>query len=251
MSVPERRESPDPLGLQLRILTLIDAVVPARGLDGVTQSLHRLCRAAVAQLGVAAVAVHLMSPAGSEGVLVASDEWGQRVAELEFTSGEGPAVEAFRTRRPALIASLPGGSCGRWPGYAAAASDAGLGSVFAFPVHVGAAELAVLEFFRTDEGSLTEEQLAIALTYADIVTGLFLDAQARARPGSVDVGFERALDYRAEVAQAQGMVMVDLGTSLAEALVVLRAHAYTHNMRLLDLSRAVIAGYHLPDPTAQ
>lgn len=249
--MPDPQDPPDPLGLQLRILTLIDAVAPDQGLDGVAQSLHRLCRAAEAQLGVSAVAVHLMSPAGSEGVLVASDEWWQKVAELEFTSGEGPAVDAFRTRRPALIASLPGSSYGRWPGYAAAASDAGIGSVFAFPVHVGAAGFAVLEFFRTEEGSLTGEQLAVALTYADIVTGLLLDAQAKAKPGSVDIGFERTLDYRAEVAQAQGMVMVDLGVSLAEALVVLRAHAYTHNKRLLDLSREVIAGYHLPDPTAQ
>ena len=45
-----------------------------------------------------------------------------------------------------------------------------------------------------------------------------------------------------EVYQAQGMVMVDLGVGLAEALVRLRAHAFLEGRPLADVARDVVAG---------
>jgi AmiR/NasT family two-component response regulator len=55
-----------------------------------------------------------------------------------------------------------------------------------------------------------------------------------------------ALDYRSEIAQAQGMVMVDLGVSLSQALVRLRAHAFAYEEPLIAVARHVIDGYVLP-----
>ena len=45
-----------------------------------------------------------------------------------------------------------------------------------------------------------------------------------------------------EVYQAQGMVMVDLGVSLAEALVRLRAHAFVEGRPVGDVARDIVAG---------
>ena len=50
------------------------------------------------------------------------------------------------------------------------------------------------------------------------------------------------LAHRAEVYQAQGMVMVDLGVTLAEAMARLRGHAYAENRYLSDVARDVVAG---------
>ena len=55
------------------------------------------------------------------------------------------------------------------------------------------------------------------------------------------------VDPRAEVHQAQGMVMVDLGVDLADALVRMRAHAFAVGIPLIDLARAIIAGFVLPE----
>jgi AmiR/NasT family two-component response regulator len=45
-----------------------------------------------------------------------------------------------------------------------------------------------------------------------------------------------------EVDQAQGMVMVDLRISLAEALVRLRAHAFVEGRPVADVARDIVGG---------
>jgi AmiR/NasT family two-component response regulator len=49
------------------------------------------------------------------------------------------------------------------------------------------------------------------------------------------------LGQRAEVYQAQGMVAVQLGVPLADALSRLRARAYAENRPLGDVARDVVA----------
>ena len=74
-------------------------------------------------------------------------------------------------------------------------------------------------------GTLSAEELAQALTFADVATSMLLDGQEQAPAGAAADGLDEALEYRLELYQAQGMVMVQLGVSLVEALAVLRAYA--------------------------
>jgi len=47
-------------------------------------------------------------------------------------------------------------------------------------------------------------------------------------------------ERRAEVHQAAGMISVQLGVAVEEALVRLRAHAYVQERRLVDVARDVV-----------
>jgi AmiR/NasT family two-component response regulator len=47
---------------------------------------------------------------------------------------------------------------------------------------------------------------------------------------------------RAEVHQATGMVVVQLGVSISEAFVRMRAFAYAEDRSILDVGRDVVAG---------
>lgn len=53
-------------------------------------------------------------------------------------------------------------------------------------------------------------------------------------------GWARAATYRAEVHQATGMVSVQLGVSLAEALVRLRARAYADGRPIAQVAADVV-----------
>jgi hypothetical protein len=146
-------------------------------------------------------------------------------------------------RRPVLVADLRGRANTRWPGYASAALRADLAAVFAFPLHIGAVGFGVLELYADQPGTLDTNQVAAAATYAQIGTETLLDGEATTADGLLVPSLATALDYRNEIAQAQGMVMVDLGVSLAEALVRLRAHAFTHEEPLIVVARKVIDGF--------
>jgi len=187
-----------------------------------------------------------MTTDGVRGVAAFSDPAYAALEEIQFTLGEGPSVEAFALRRPVLEPDLDAASTGRWPGYRAAAQRAGVGAAFSFPLQVGAARLGVLGIHRRSSGDLSPDAVLQGLTFAEVTVETLLDGQERALPGTapttLDRTLDRALDSQFTVYQAQGMTMVDLGISLADAMARLQAHAYANDRTLQDVARDVVAG---------
>lgn len=179
-----------------------------------------------------------MTADGTCGVTAASDPASERIEELQFTLGEGPCIDAFADRKPVLTADLADTATYRWPVYAPAVQDGGVRAVFAFPLQIGAVRLGVMDVFRDRVGQLSDAELRMAFTFVEVTMQALLDMQEnrQSRDGDavVDVG------HRAELFQAQGMVMVQLGVSIGEALVRLRAYAYAENRRLDDVARDVV-----------
>ena len=220
--------------------TLIDAERSADG-AGVVGALQGLCRALTKHLEVLGVAINLASGSAPAVVLAASDVRSQRLDEIQFTAGEGPCFDVVQLIRPVLTPDLEAAGARQWPGYTATALAAGVGGVFAFPLHAGAMCLGVLDVFRERPGSLTEERLAMALTFARVATEILLDGEL-VKDGGLERGLGHALDYRAEIYQAQGMIMVALGLGAAEALARMQAHAFTRGVTLLALALEIVAG---------
>jgi hypothetical protein len=114
--------------------------------------------------------------------------------------------------------------------------------VFAFPLHIGAATFGVLNIYVADAGQLEYQQLTMALTFAEIATELLLNEDATPEDGRLHLGVETVLNYRAEIYQAQGAVMVGLGVTLAEALVRMRAYAFANDQTLAELASLIMSG---------
>ncbi|MFI6243038.1 GAF and ANTAR domain-containing protein [Micromonospora sp. NPDC050795] len=204
--------------------------------------LRRVCGAAAQALSASGAGVSVMTVDGARGATAASDPLSERFEELQFVLGEGPCIDAFATRRPVLVPDLGESGPGagrRWPFYTPAARQAGLRAVFAFPLQIGAARLGVLDVFRTHIGPLSGTELADALAFAEVTVTTMLDQQEDAGIAGLDDADE--IGYRSELAQAQGMVMVQLGVTIAEAMVRIRAYAYAEDRRLADVARDVVA----------
>ena len=110
--------------------------------------------------------------------------------------------------------------------YADAAQRRGVGAVFAFPLHVGAARFGTLTAYAPTAQPLGTRRTACCLAMAEIATEALLDGTDRGGEGRLDPDLDGALGLRSEIYQAQGMVMVMLRTDLATALARMRAHAY-------------------------
>lgn len=210
----------------------------------------RLCTALSKELAAWGVGVSVLADDNTYrgGTIASSGPGSRRLDELQFTLGEGPCLDAYASRGPVLEPDLSGHGRVRWPGYAAAAQLEGVRAVFAFPLQIGAARAGALDVYRDRPGSLSEDALAQASTFADVAMGLLLDSQAGADTSgdgetpAAGADLDRAMSHRLEVYQAQGMVMVDLGVSLDEAMARLRAHAYAHDRSLTDVAKDVVAG---------
>jgi hypothetical protein len=224
---------------RVHALVMAEPIAPDAA-PGMLGRLQRLCSAAVRTLLATGASVSVMTEDGLRGVCVASDQVSEQIDELQFTLGEGPCMDAFATRTPVLEADLGGAGMARWPAYSAAAHHQGVQAVFAFPLQIGAARLGVLDLYRTAPGTLSRQEFVQALTFADFATTMLLDGQQLAPEGLAAEGLDGALDYRSEVHQAQGMVMVQLGVTLPEALSVLRSYAYSHDRALCEIAHDVV-----------
>ena len=209
------------------------------GSEDESPSLTTVCRSATKLLRMSGAAVVLMgddtfpSVASAYGVSVT-------VQDLELTLGEGPAIDAYAAGKPVLVDHV--GSVGsRWPQFGRAAAEAGIDSVYALPLQLGAIKLGVLVLYREQPGVLEGEDLSAALLVANLVTNQVIDMQA----GAVSESLAWALevdDYRAVVHQATGMISVQLDCAIGEALVRLRGCAFASDRPLEEVAADVVTG---------
>lgn len=211
------------------------------GPGGTVGLLRLACGSAVQTLSASGAAITVMTGDGVRGVGAASDVGSERLEELQFTLGEGPCIEAYASRRPILVPDLANGAMTRWPAYAPAVVETGVRAVFAFPLQIGAARLGVLDVFRDRAGALTTDELRHAVLLADATVTALLDQHEHAVGVAGRADLAEVVEDRAELFQAQGMVMVQLGVSIGEAMARMRAYAYAENRRLSEVARDVVA----------
>ena len=226
-------------------------VAAARDGDGAV-SVAAVGRAAALWLGVDGASVTAVSDLIAREPLFASDALSARLEDLQFTTGEGPAARDFRLGSPVLIPDLEA-MAARWPGFVSAAIAAGAQAVFALPLQVGAIRVGVLTLYRAKPGALAPEALADGLVLADVALQLILDAAAGIGGLPENHPLATLSDRRAEVYQATGMVSVQLGVSLEDAFVRLRAHAFADGRALAEVADDVVTRVlrFSPDPSPE
>jgi GAF domain len=179
----------------------------------------------------------LRSADGPSATIAVSGSQVALVEELQFTLGEGPSVDAVRAGRPVLQPDLARSGPARWPAFCAAALDAGVRAAFALPLLVGTVRLGSLDLYRERPGGLSDAELAEALSFADVATAVLLHLREEGGAGRVAM-----VEDRAEVHQATGMVSVQAGVPLGQALVLLRARAYAADRPVATVARDVLSG---------
>ena len=201
----------------------------------------RLCSTCASLVDLTGAAVVVMTAGAHRALLCSSTPTAAVLEDLQTTLGEGPGIDAYRSGVPVVEPDLAHSGRSQWLAFAEPALDAGAAAVFAFPLRVGAVRLGVLTFSHDRPGRLSDNQYAEARTVADVVTHVVLALQAKAPPGMVARALAAAADDDVEIHQATGMLSVRLGVSLGEAMVRLRAMAYTEGRPLAEVARDVIA----------
>jgi hypothetical protein len=222
-----------------RLSVVLAAMADVDG-DGLS-TLDRLCGAAVTLLSLRGAGISLMVEGTLRGTAGVTDPGVAAVQELQFELGEGPCADAWASMEPVLEPDLSAPARVRWPAFAPASVEAGVRAVFAFPLGFGAIRIGVLVLYRDRAGRLSADELAYGLVLADLATSLILALQSDAPGETLHELLASEPPHWAEVHQATGMVSVQLGVSLDEAFVRLRARAFGDGRSLREVSREVVA----------
>ena len=201
----------------------------------------RLCGACAGIVGVNGAGVMLMSGDIPRGSLCTTDDVSQLIEELQYTLGEGPCVDAYQQDQVVAEPDLADPVTRRWPAFTPPALQAGVRAVFGFPLRAGTVRLGALNLYRDLPGPLTGDQHADALVVADVAARWVLEAQAGAPVDMVAEELEVSADFHFAVHNAAGIVSVQEGISVTEALIRLRAFAFSSDRPLADVAQDVIS----------
>jgi hypothetical protein len=183
----------------------------------------------------------LMSGDIPRGSLCSTDHVSKLIEDLQYTLGEGPCVDAYHQDMVVAEPDLADPVAGRWPAFTPPALRAGVRAVFGFPLRAGAVQLGALNLYRDLPGPLTSDQQADALVMADVVARWVLEMQAGAPLDTVAEELVAGADFHFAVHNAAGIVSVQESISVAEALIRLRAFAFSSDRLLADVAQDVIA----------
>jgi hypothetical protein len=156
--------------------------------------------------------------------------------QLQYDLGEGPCLDAVWTDGVFVVPDLRGD--GRWPRWAPAAAELGVGS--SVSVHL---------FTDNALGSLNMYSLHPRdYTHTDLEAAKVIGAHA-----SVVLAYARteqnlwqAIDTRNLIGQAQGILMQKYGLTAEQAFAVLRRYSQQHNLKLAVIAEQLTTTRTLP-----
>lgn len=200
------------------------------------QLLAAVCQQAARELKCVSVTVSYVTHANPLMTVASSDDVGAQLDTVQSDLGEGPSC----------LTAAQADSVGcddlhqhreRWPIFAQAALERGVGAVFVFPIAPDDTLIASLSLYR-NPGELNEADEAAAVDYAGAVSLILLHTEQIEPNGGVqhNPGAPRWV----VVQQAIGMVSVQLNVSLSDAHARLRARAYSEGVPLSALATDVV-----------
>jgi len=210
----------------------------AQGHD-INELLTQLTTDCARLLDVSAVGLLLADPRGALHVVAASSE---RVADLEAFQAQraqGPCHTCYLNGQAVNVPDLAAAAA-KWPEFAVVAAKAGVVSVHAVPMRLRQDTVGALNLFGATTGSLNDADLRLAQALADVATIALIQDQAATDRNLVNEQLQNALDSRVILEQAKGVLSHSGDLDMPAAYAALRQYARDHNIKLSELSRALV-----------
>jgi len=195
-------------------------------------------RAAEVIPGCDAASITLLGRRGRATTVASTDPVCECIDNVQYAVGEGPCLDAAFERGTVIVHDVV--SDHRWPEWAAAAQQHGLGSAVAVRLHTTEETLGALNLYSRTRGSFDTEAVDIAAIYAVHAT----EAMSKARLVS---GLQAAMESRHLIGIAQGILAIryDIGYDAA-----FEVHRYSNdtNTKLREVAARVVEERGLPAP---
>lgn len=212
-----------------------DLLLDEHGMDEAVD--HALAVTRQAMDGDPEVSLTIRSPhdAAQPHTRGATAELARRLDEWQYVNGEGPCVAADRDLAVCAIDDLATDT--HFPEFRDVALDLGVRGVVSFPLLVRGTGIGSLNAFFAAPGQVGEEQVDIGGRLAATFSPLLANFLTHQRSVELTNQLEEALEGRAVIERAKGLLMARLGVSAEHAFELLSTQSQHENRKL----RAVAA----------
>jgi GAF domain-containing protein len=158
--------------------------------------------------------------------------------ERQYARGYGPCLACVEGNQPILISDL--GRDGRWRQWALDATERGAASSLSLPVPVQREVMAALNIYGTEKDAFTPDSVELATTFS-AYAGVAL-ANMHLYEAQVEVAeqLQQAMQSRAMIEQAKGILMGQRHCKADEAFDVLVKISQDTNRKLRDVAEALV-----------
>ena len=167
--------------------------------------------------------------------------------ELQYEKGYGPCLDAGRGNVVLRVDDMRTEQ--RWPDYVSRTAQTGVRSSLSVPLPYQGTSIGALNNYSTEPAAFaTPESLAAALEVAETIAVVVSNADAHAQLGEQARNMRLAMDSRAVIEQAKGVLMAQRHIDADEAFDVLREASQRYNRKLRDIAAGIVASTQDRDP---
>ena len=168
--------------------------------------------------------------------------------ELQYEKGYGPCIDAGRGGVVLRIDDVRTET--RWPDYMAHVAETGVRSSLSVPLPYQGTSVGALNIYSSRPAAFASpESLEAGLEVAETIAVAVVNADAHAQLSDEARNMRIAMDSRAVIEQAKGVLMAQRHVDADQAFEILREASQRYNRKLRDIALGIVAS--TQDPPAR
>ena len=187
--------------------------------------------------GASEVSVTFVESAGARTV-ASTGALAVALDERQYEEGHGPCLDSIAGGEPVRIDSMSGER--RWPDWTPRAREHGAGSSLSMPVPVQREVAAAVNIYSTAEHAFDDASVELASTFAAYAGVALANMHLYEAQGRVAEQLQQAMQSRAVIEQAKGILMAQRHCSAQDAFDLLVSASQRSNRKLRDVVQTLV-----------
>jgi GAF domain-containing protein len=176
---------------------------------------------------------------GRPRTAIFTDEASPEIDQAQYDSGDGPCLQAFDTMQ---VVDLPSTTePGPWPEFRRVAADHGIHSTLSLPLVVGNAPVGAMNLYAKRPRAFDDTARDTAVQFSAQAAIVLANAQAYWDAQDLSAGLSEAMEHRAVIEQAKGILMGSQGCDADAAFRLLVRASQRENVKLREVARRLVA----------
>jgi GAF domain-containing protein len=190
--------------------------------------------------GASFVGISMLDDEGKAKTAVFTDEQAPHIDQAQYDTGRGPCLDAWRTGSAIRLDDLERID-DDYVEFARACLARGIHSTLSLPLVAAGAGLGALNFYSPDKHGFSEEDERVAGDFATAASVVLANADAYWGAHDLSQQMIEAMESRAVIEQAKGMLMARSPDLSADgAFELLRAASQRENVKLRTIARRIV-----------
>jgi GAF domain-containing protein len=202
------------------------------------QTLTRVVRYAEQAIPAAEMTGITMLVDGRARTAVFTDDSAPEIDSAQYETGIGPCLDAFRHQSVFVVHDLTKDD--RWPPFSEAAEAHGIRSTMSIPLVANHEGVGAMNFYSRTPDGFSEIDVDVASQFAVQASVVLANAQAYWDAHQLSENLATAMQSRAVIEQAKGILMGAQRCTADEAFQILVRASQRENRKLRDIAEELV-----------